>query len=139
MASKRETILQRIVTALAGTTGVSTRIYRSRVEPLARGEAPAIVVEPVSDAAEQDTVGTLMWTLTFRVSVIVRGAVTDQLADPAMLDVHSKLMADDTLDGLVILLLPSTVSFESIEADQPAGVVSAEFTAQYRTALNSLS
>ncbi len=139
MASKRETILQRIVTALAGTTGVSTRIYRSRVEPLARGEAPAIVVEPVSDQAVQDTVGTLQWTLTFRVSVIVRGAVTDQLADPAMLDVHSKLMADDTLDGLVILLLPSTVSFESIEADQPAGVVSAEFTAQYRTALNSLS
>jgi hypothetical protein len=124
---------------LAGTTGVSTRIYRSRVEPLARGEAPAIVVEPVSDQAVQDTVGTLQWTLTFRVSVIVRGAVTDQLADPAMLDVHSKLMADDTLDGLVILLLPSTVSFESIEADQPAGVVSAEFTAQYRTALNSLS
>jgi hypothetical protein len=139
MPSKRETILQRIVTALAGTTGVGTRIYRSRVVPLARGEAPAIVVEPVSDAAEQDTVGTLMWTLTFRVSVIVRGAVTDQLADPAMLDVHSKLMADDTLDGLVILLLPSTVSFETIEADQPAGVVSAEFTAQYRTALNSLS
>jgi hypothetical protein len=139
MASKRETILARVVAALAGTTGVSTRIYRSRVEPLARGEAPAIVVEPVSDQAVQDTVGTLQWTLTFRVSVIVRGAVTDQLADPAMLDVHSKLMADDTLDGLVILLLPSTVSFETIEADQPAGVVSAEFTAQYRTALNSLS
>jgi hypothetical protein len=139
MASKRETILARVVAALAGTTGVSTRIYRSRVEPLARGEAPAIVVEPVSDQAVQDTVGTLKWTLTFRVSVIVRGAVTDQLADPAMLDVHSKLMADDTLDGLVILLLPSTVSFETIEADQPAGVVSAEFTAQYRTALNSLS
>lgn len=139
MASKRETILARVVAALAGTTGVSTRIYRSRVEPLARGEAPAIVVEPVSDQAVQDTVGTLQWTLTFRVSVIVRGAVTDQLADPAMLDVHSKLMADDTLDGLVIQLLPSTVSFESIEADQPAGVVSAEFTAQYRTALNSLS
>lgn len=139
MPSKRETILARIVTALAGTTGVSTRIYRSRVEPLARGEAPALVVEPVADQAVQDTVGTLQWTLTFRVSVIVRGAIPDQLADPAMLDIHSKLMADDTLDGLVIQLLPTTVSFESIEADQPAGVVSAEFTAQYRTALNSLS
>ena len=139
MASKRETILQRIVTALAGTTGVSTRIYRSRVEPLARGEAPALVVEPVADQAVQDTVGTLQWTLTFRVSVIVRGAIPDQLADAAMLDIHSKLMADDTLDGLVIQLLPTTVSFETIEADQPAGVVSAEFTAQYRTALNSLS
>lgn len=139
MASKRETILQRIVTALAGTSGVGSRIYRSRVEPLARGEAPAIVVEPVSDSATQDTLGTLRWTMNVRVAVIVRGAVPDQLADPVMLDVHSKLMADATLDGYAIDLLPTTVSFESIEADQPAGVVSAEFAVTYRTALNSLS
>lgn len=98
-----------------------------------------MVVEPVSDSAVQDTLSTLMWTLTFRVSVIVRGNIPDQLADSAMLDVHSKLMGDATLDGLVIIMLPSTVSFEMLEADQPAGVVSAEFTAQYRTSLNSLS
>ena len=139
MSSKRETIMQRIVSALAGTAGVGSRIYRSRVVPLARGEAPALVVEPVSDSATQDTLATLMWTLTFRVSVIVRGNVADQLADSAMVDIHSKLMADDTLDGMVIQLLPTTVAFEMIEADQPAGVVSAEFTAQYRTELNSLS
>lgn len=139
MASKRETILARVASTLAGTTGVGSRIYRSRVVPLARGEAPALVVEPVSDTAVQDTLGTLMWTLTFRVSVIVRGNVPDQLADAAVLDVHSKLMSDDTLDGLVIIMLPSTVNFEMLEADQPAGVVSAEFTAQYRTSLNSLS
>lgn len=139
MASKRETILAQVMTALAGTSGVGSRIYRSRVVPLARGEAPALVVEPVSDSATQDTLGTLMWTLTFRVSVIVRGNVPDQLADAAMLDVHSKLMGNATLDGMVIQLLPTTVSFEMMEADQPAGVVSAEFTAQYRTALNSLS
>lgn len=139
MPSKRENILARIVTALAGTTGVSTRIYRSRVEPLARGEAPALVVEPVSDSAEQDTVGTLMWSMTFRVAVIVRGAIPDQLADAALVDVHSKLMGDSTLGGYTINLLPTTVSFEMIEADQPAGVVSAEFVATYRTALNSIS
>lgn len=139
MASKRETIMQRVVTALAGTAGVGARIYRSRVVPLARGEAPALVVEPVSDSAEQDTLGTLMWTLTFRVSVIVRGNIPDQLADSAMVDIHNKLMADATLDGMVISMLPSTVAFEMIEADQPAGVVSAEFTANYRTPLNSLS
>lgn len=139
MTTKRETILARVMTALAGTAGVGSRIYRSRVVPLARGEAPALVVEPVSDAAEQDTLATLMWTLTFRVSVIVRGNVPDQLADSAMADIHAKLMGDTTLDGMVIRLLPTTVSFEMIEADQPAGVVSAEFTAQYRTSLNSLS
>ena len=139
MASKRETILQRIVTALAGTAGVGSRIYRSRVVPLARGEAPAIVVEPVSDSATQDTLGTLQWNMTVRVAVIVRGEVPDQLADAVILDVHSKLMGDATLGGYVIDMLPTTVSFESIEADQPAGVVSAEFAVTYRTALNSLS
>lgn len=139
MASKRETILQRIVTALAGTAGVGSRIYRSRVEPLARGEAPAIVVEPVSDSATQDTLGTLQWTMTVRVAVIVRGAVPDQLADPVMVDVHAKLMSDATLGGYVIDMLPTTVSFEAIEADQPAGVVSAEFAVIYRTALGALS
>jgi hypothetical protein len=139
MPSKRETILQRIVTALAGTAGVGSRIYRSRVVPLARGEAPAIVVEPVSDSATQDTLGTLQWNMTVRVAVIVRGEVPDQLADAVIVDVHSKLMGDATLGGYVIDMLPTTVSFESIEADQPAGVVSAEFAVTYRTALNSLS
>lgn len=137
--SLRETILARIVTALAGTTGVSSRIYRSRVEPLARGEAPALVVEPISDTATQDTLGTLLWVMTVRVAIIVRGNVPDQLADPIITDVHAKLMGDATLGGYVIDMLPTTVSFENLEADQPAGVVSAEFNVTYRTALNSLS
>ena len=37
MASKREQILAAIKTNLANTTGVGDRIYRSRVEPIARG------------------------------------------------------------------------------------------------------
>lgn len=137
--SKREQILARIVSTLAGTTGVGSRIYRSRVEPLARNESPAIVVEPISDSAEQDTLGTLMWTMQVRVATIVRGNVPDQLADPALVDIHSKLMTDTTLQGYVIDILPATVSFENIEADQPAGVVSAEFTVKYRTTLGSIS
>ena len=46
MASKREQILAAIKTNLANTTGVGDRIYRSRVEPIARGETP----ENVGDA-----------------------------------------------------------------------------------------
>lgn len=137
--SRRETILARIVTALAGTTGVGSRIYRSRVEPLARGESPALVVEPVSDSATQDTLGTLVWTMTVRVAVIVRSNVPDQAADAIITDVHAKLMGDATLGGYVIDMLPTTTAFELLEADQPAGVVSAEFAVTYRTALNSLS
>ena len=49
MATKREQILEKIKSNLAGTVGVGTRIYRSRVEALTRSETPAIIIEPISD------------------------------------------------------------------------------------------
>ena len=49
MTTKRENILAAVKTALTGTAGVGTRIYRSRVEPMSRNESPAIIIEPVSD------------------------------------------------------------------------------------------
>lgn len=140
MATKRETILAAIRTALTGTTGVSTRIYRSRVEPLARGESPAIVVEPVSDTAEQNTsLPTLDWSLTVRVAVIVRGDIPDQLADPIVESLHSKIMADLTLGGVAMDIRPVSVNFELVEADQPAGVISCDYLIRYRTANANLT
>ena len=134
MATKRETILAAIRTALTGTTGVSARIYRSRVEPLARQESPAIVVEPVNDTAEQTTsLPMLDWSLTVRVAVIVRGAIPDQLADPIVEDMHSKIMADLTLGGVAMDIRPVSVNFELVEADQPAGVISCDYLIRYRT------
>ena len=140
MATKRETILAAIRTALTGTTGVSTRIYRSRVEPLARGELPAIVVEPISDTAEQNTsLPTLDWTLTVRISVIVRGDIPDQVADATVQDMHAKLMADLTLGGNAYDVQPVSVSFDLVEADQPSGVISCDYAVKYRTRVADLS
>jgi len=138
--SRREDILAAIRTTLTGTVGADTRIYRSRVEPMARAESPAIIVEPVSDTAEQNTsLPTLDWTLRIRVVVIVRGNVPDQLADPTIESLHSKLMADLTLGGLAIDIQPTQVTFNLLEADQPAGVIFCEFDVRYRTAVSSLA
>lgn len=140
MTTRRETILAAVRTALTGTTGVSTRIYRSRVEPMARAESPAIVVEPVSDSAEQNTsLPTLDWSLTVRVAVIVRGAIPDQVADPIIESLHSKLMADLTLGGYAIDIQPQSVNFEMVEADQPAGVISCDYLIRYRTSVTNLA
>ena len=140
MTTKRETILAAIRTALIGTTGVSTRIYRSRVEPLARGELPAIVVEPATDTAEQNTsLPTLDWTLTVRISVIVRGNVPDQLADPIVESLHAKVMADLTLGGHAYDVQPLAVSFDIVEADQPSGVISCDYAVKYRTRVADLT
>lgn len=140
MTTKRENILAAVRTALTGTTGVSTRIYRSRVEPLARGESPAIVVEPVSDTAAQNTaLPTLDWSLTVRVAIIVRGDIPDQLADPIVASAHSKIMADLTLGGYAIDVQPQSVSFDLMEADQPAGVIMMDYLVRYRTSVADLS
>jgi len=140
MTTRRESILTAIRTALTDTVQVSTRIYRSRVEPLARGELPAIVVEPVGDSAEQNTsLPTLDWTLTVRISVIVRGNIPDQLADPIVESLHAKVMADLTLGGYAYDVQPVSVSFDLVEADQPSGVISCDYAVRYRTRVADLS
>jgi hypothetical protein len=140
MTTRRETILAAVRTALTGTTGVGTRIYRSRVGPMARAESPAIVVEPVQDQAEQNTsLPTLDWSLTVRVAVIVRGNIPDQQADPIVENMHSRLMADLTLGGYAIDIQPQSVNFEMVEADQPAGVISCDYLIRYRTSVTNLA
>jgi len=140
MTTKRETILAAVRTALTGTNGVSTRIYRSRVEPVSRAESPAIVVEPLSDTAAQNTaLPTLDWSMIVRITVIVRGAVPDQLADPIIESLHSKVMADLTLGGYAIDVQPIGVTFNFTEADGAAGEIQCDYRVMYRTSVTNLA
>jgi hypothetical protein len=98
------------------------------------------VIEPISDTAEQNTsLPKLDWSLTVRVAVIVRGNVPDQLADPIVEDMHSKLLADLTLGGVAMDVQPVGVNFEMVEADQPAGVISCDYLVRYRTSVTDLA
>jgi hypothetical protein len=140
MTTKRETILAAVRTALTNTTGVSTRIYRSRVEPVSRAESPAIVVEPLSDTAAQNTaLPTLDWSMIVRITVIVRGAVPDQLADPIIESLHGKVMADLTLGGYAIDVQPIGVTFNFTEADGAAGEIQCDYRVMYRTSVTNLA
>lgn len=140
MTTKRENILAAIKTALTGTTGVGTRIYRSRVEPMSRNESPAIIIEPVSDTPVQNTsLPTLDWTLRVRIVVIERGNIPDQAADDTIQSLHSKMMADLTLGGYAIDVEPAQTTFQLLEADQPAGVIFCEFEIRYRTKVADLT
>ena len=141
MASKREQILAKIRTNLTGTTGVGTRIYRSRVEPMTRVETPSLVLEFVTDepTVNSATYLKLDWTLRVRVVVVVRSQTPDTTADPTIESLHTKMVSDPTLGGLAIDVRPLTVTFDVIEADQPAGVISCEYEVDYRSSYNDLS
>ena len=140
MTTRREQILSAITTALAGTTGVGSRIYRSRVEAFSRGESPAISLEPINDTPATNTsLPTLDWSLTVRIAVIVRGAIPDQLADPIVESLHSLVMADLSLGGLAMDIIAGSTDWQLVEADQPAGLVLCEYVVRYRTSVGSLS
>lgn len=140
MTTKRESIMQALFTALSGTTNVGTRIYRSRVEPVARAESPALVLEPVSDVVEQNTcLPTLDHLLTVRVVVIVRAAVPDQASDPIVQSLHAKMVADLSLGGLAIDIQPGPTEFTLEQADTPVGVIYCTYRIQYRTSVGDLS
>ena len=141
MASKREDILDAIKTALTGTTGVSTRIYRSRTIPLSqRSQLPSLIIEWSSDNPEQNTaLPTLDWSLSVSVTVLSSGDVPDEQADDTIISMHSKIMDDLTLGGEAIDVQPSTVSFEAIDGDSPIGVTTCENIVLYRTEVGDLT
>ena len=141
MASKREQILAALKTTLAGTTGVSTRIYRSRIEPITNGESPAVVIEPITDEPSTNNSSYLKidWTLRIRIVVIIRGTIPDSVGDPTVESLFTKVLTDPTVGGLAKDIRPATQTFEVLEADTPAGLITCEFEIDYRTSYNSLS
>ena len=141
MSTKREVILTKIKTQLTGTTGVGTRIYRSRATPVSRDEGAVLIYEPISDSCEVRR-NNLQWTLSVRLSIITRGTKTktlDQAADPIVLSIHSKLLSDVTLGGNAIDITPRNVSFDIVDGDQPSGVVSLDYIIIYQTEISDLS
>lgn len=136
--TRRELILARIASNLSSITGAT--IYRSRVEPLARGEVPAVIVEPINDQpVDTNFYDKLDWTMRVRVTTLVRAAVPDDDSDTYTQQVHQKLMADQTVNGYALDLTPDRTDFSLYEADVPLGIISQDFLVRYRTSRTSLT
>jgi hypothetical protein len=136
--TRRELILARIKSNL--DTIVGAMVYRSRVEPLARGEVPAVIVEPVNDQPiDTNFYDKLDWSMRVRVTTLVRAAVPDDESDTYTQQVHAKLMADQTLNGYALDLTPDRTDFNLYEADVPLGIISQDFIVRYRTSRTSLT
>lgn len=140
MSSKREEIMTALVDSLTGITGVSdSSVFRSRVSALTRQEFPAVLVEPVSETASRGATNHIDWSLTVSILVMVRAAIPDQAADLIITSVHSKIMSDLTLDGLVIELVPQSVDWQIEEADLDLGVARLSYLIRYQTSQNDIT
>ena len=136
--TRRELILTRIKSNLDAISGAT--VYRSRVEPLARGEVPAVIVEPVNDQpTDTNFFDKLDWSMRVRVTTLVRATLPDDSSDTYSQQVHSLLMADQTVNGYALDLTPDRTDFELYEADVPLGVISQDFLVRYRTSRTDLT
>jgi hypothetical protein len=137
--SVRETILSTIAANLASNPTIGAPVYRSRVAPFARAEFPAVIVEPVSDDANQIVIPKLDWRMIVRVSVMVRNEVPDQAADAILHKVHTKMMSDLSLGGYAYDVQPLSTSWDFIESDVTTGLISYDFAVLYRTSLTDIT
>ena len=140
MTTKRENILARLLTVITPTTGISSRAYRDRVVALTRSQTPSILIEAVDDNPEQNTsLPTLDWSMTVKCSIIVRSATPVITADSVIENMHSRIMADLTLNGYAIDVQPGAVSIETLDSDQPTGIINCNYIVRYRTEINDLT
>jgi hypothetical protein len=136
--TRRELILARLKSNLDSITGAT--VYRSRVEPLARGEVPAVIVEPINDQpVDTNFYDKLDWTMRVRITTLVRAAVPDDDSDTYTQQVHQLLMADQTINGYALDLTPDRTDFSLYEADVPLGVISQDYLVRYRTSRTDLT
>lgn len=141
MTTKREQICAFAYGALQGIPDVGTRIFRSRIEAFQRSEAPAIVVEPGMDDAAAPSASNcyIDWDLELEVAVYTRGHVPEQLADPIVTEVHTRLMADRTFGGLTIDCWPKAVEPNFEKADRPSLWTLMTYRIRYRTDVKDLT
>lgn len=142
MSTKREQILAALTSAIAGVTSptdLSARTFRSLKVGIDKSEAPIVVVEPISDSANLETIYRVVWKLMVRVSFIVRGDIPDQVADPLIEAAHAAIMADQSLGGLAMGIEPSGVNFELVDSDGGGGIIPVDYVVEYQTARESMT
>lgn len=138
MTSARETILSAIETAIAGTTGLSGRIYRGRPYPVALDQTPCIFLGWDTSNPNFQDIAQMDWFTTVRLAVVVRSETAETAADTVIGSAHALLMADPTLGGAALDILPGEQRMDIIEGDKPVGLLTALYVVRHRTEYNSL-
>lgn len=105
-ASRTETILAAVATALAATSGVSGRVWRDRAEAVLRSESPALLIEAVDEDFVGETTCRYDWLLRVRIIILVRDGAVSTQADAIRSSIHSLIMANATINSYATVLRP---------------------------------
>jgi hypothetical protein len=116
-------------------------VARSREVSFSRGEGLLVTVRPESGAAERRGRFPAVdsWDFIFKVTVIARGNVPDNVADSTIEAAHALILADTTLGGRCADIVPASVSYDFEVADKIAVAVDLRYRARLLTPSGSLA
>lgn len=139
MSTLREGILATVFTTLGTALGTAGTVWRSREGALARNETVAVIVHPDTEAVEFLASQAAKRGLVISVTVIARGDIADQVADPVVQQMHAALMADETLGGRCARIIEQSTKWDFEVADKNAVAVEVKYLFLYLTPANSLA
>lgn len=138
MPHVRESIRTNATTAVTSLSTTGSRVYRSRVYPLAHAKLPGLCVYCEGESTQTDTMGassTLDRELDLMIEAYVRGTANyDNTLDDICAEVEAGLAADMTRGGFAKDCYLTRTEFEfSDEGDQPIAMARLTFRIIYRT------
>jgi hypothetical protein len=146
MPSKAEQIAARVAALLAGATAAGPRVYRDREDAFTREESPALLIECLDEQTR--TLGGAdipalparadVDELRLGVTVIVRAASWQSVADGVRVAAHAALVGDATLRGLIAGLARDRCEWRAASADQPFGYAAQIYRITYHTRATAL-
>tara|TARA_R110000803_G_scaffold79171_2_gene144706 strand:- start:2866 stop:3324 length:459 start_codon:yes stop_codon:yes gene_type:complete len=134
----RTQIRDQIKTTLTGLTTTGSRVYDSRVYPLASDGTPAIIIYTKSEDSEPLDMGTnttriINRNLTIAVEIYVKATSSfDNTIDTCCKEIETAIYTDPTLNGLAkdCYLESTEIDFNS-EGEAPLAMATLNFLTNY--------
>lgn len=109
MTHRRQTIRAAFAAAVTGLAATASRVYTSRLYPLADDELPALRVYTPSDSVDAETIGVSVVPALRRVRIVCeavakQNAAADDAVDAICEQVEAALTLAPTLSGVVMKL-----------------------------------
>ena len=137
----RQQIREAIATRLSGLATTGTRVYQSRLHPLADSNLPCLLVNTDSEEIATLTLQphpVMERNMTLLVRCVAKiVANLDDTLDTMLKEVETALgtVADPTYGGLVKSMVPTAINIEMDDAlEKPVGIASLSYLITYYTA-----
>ena len=144
--TRREQIIQQVVSLLTSPSIAGVPVYRSRIEALNPYDSGGSLAHPLSIlvAPESDQRGDIenlqtQRTLNLNVAVLSVGDEPDSLADAVIDEIFRRLSRDQSLSGKCTKIRETETTFDFVQIGMDNCLITMKFAIAYLTNTNDLS